>query len=513
MPINSEVSYVRINDQDFEFMVALSNQVDGLAPIDKSAIARLVIEDTFAQWWCKGFLIFDNKFNALERPRNDDEGEKFNYHFRNDGKDTIIFRFRPVLQGQADDLLPNDIWNMEYVFSVYDIQDITDGANADTKYKKLFFWEYEHQLMLQKKLNWSTAEILPTDIVPSQAGDDDRKVFIGDAIKSLLTKALPDKVQEFSDTWERGGAKIDYHQGANESVSEVLEWMIKKHVGAIDNDPCYIDRERYSKKWVLQSLSHIFSKAVEGNGPGAYQLEQFFVDSMTEMENATDSSKDTIKNPAPYKTPVSPKNVVSFERNIQLRDYSLIKSFELADMAAMDNMMALVSTPTYSNSIHDKQFNLEFENHDIVNIKDFFQRTYTDKLKHAGCDPDPLFTLNKLKNDAYAISNIYSLGETPIERLSDGRNEILKSAVFLNQCIVFKVKGMSFRMAGKFIGIDREIGATQNEFDDKLLGQWFVTGVKHIFVGEAYLNEITAIKLHASNPLNINKVEAYSPTT
>ena len=514
MGLKNETSYIRLNDQDFEFMVGITNQVDNLAPINKPAIVRLVIEEDFRQWWTRGFLIFDNKHNAFERPKSDDQDESFTYKFRNDGKDLLIFRLRPIIVGQPSDLLKDDIWNMEYVFAIYDIQDIPDGVNADTKYKKLFFWDYDYQLMLQKSINWATAEVEPSvSNKPSQDTDEKRQVLVGDAIKSLLTKVLDQKPQIYSDVWDRGSSKIQYSTHAGENANDCLEYLVKKQTGAINSDPCFLNRERFSKKWILQSLTHIFSKAVEGAGPGEYQIEHFFIDSLSEMEASfSEDNKEVIKNPSPYKTPILPKNKISFERNIQLRDYSIIKSHELVDMSAMDNMFAVTNMPAYSNSLRDKQFNLDFEDNDVVNIKDFFKRNYTDKLKHAGCDPDPLFTLNTLKNDALTINNIYSLGYTATERLADSRNEILKSALLLNQCIVFRVKGMSFRTSGKFIGVDREIGATQNEFDNKLCGQWFVINVKHIMVDEAYINEITAVKVHASNPLNINTVEKYTPT-
>ena len=511
MPLQNDTSYIRLNDQDFEFMVALSNQIDPLAPINKSAITRLIIEEDFRQWWTKGFLIFDNKHNAFERPKNDDIAEEFSYKFRNDGKDLIIFRMRPVITNQPQDVLPEDIWNIEYVFSIYDIQDITDGKNADTKFKKLFFWEYDHQILARSNVSWSTSQVYPAvNNSPSQATDEDRLVLSGDAIKSFLTEALPHKAQEFDNNWDRGSSKIQYTVPADIKGNEILSYLIKKHTGEINSDPCFLNRSRFAKKWILQSLSKIFSKAVDGTGPGEYQIEHFFIDSIAEMEGSFQEDGTNItKNPAPYKTPSLPKNKVSFDRNIQLRDYSIIKSYEFVDMASLDNMLAITNTPTYSNDLKNKQFNLDFVDNDVVNIKNFFKTTYTDKLKHAGCDPDPLFTLNKLKNDAVEVENVYSLGRTSVERLADSRNEIIKSALLLNQCIIFRVKGMTFRAPCRFIGIDREIGATQNEFDNKLLGQWFVINVKHILVDEAYVNEITAVKVHSSSPLNINTVEKY----
>ena len=68
--------------------------------------------------------------------------------------------------------------------------------------------------------------------------------------------------------------------------------------------------------------------------------------------------------------------------------------------------------------------------------------------------------------------------------------------MFQNACICFKTLGLSLRKSGTFIGIDKAGGSEDNDFNNKLYGQYFVVKVDHIFEAGAYVNQIYAIKLH-----------------
>ena len=71
---------------------------------------------------------------------------------------------------------------------------------------------------------------------------------------------------------------------------------------------------------------------------------------------------------------------------------------------------------------------------------------------------------------------------------------VLKSFIFDNVGITFRVKGNLYREAGKFI---RVIASNENtDKTDDINGYYFVTSVKHIFKGEGYENEIYAVKFY-----------------
>ncbi len=58
----------------------------------------------------------------------------------------------------------------------------------------------------------------------------------------------------------------------------------------------------------------------------------------------------------------------------------------------------------------------------------------------------------------------------------------------------------------KFIGIERDDTESDIRFDNKILGQWFVTNVKHIWsFNNRYLNHIGAVKVHLHESNNIKE--------
>ena len=159
--------------------------------------------------------------------------------------------------------------------------------------------------------------------------------------------------------------------------------------------------------------------------------------------------------------------------------------------------------PCYHSAYKEKQFGLDYVDNDIENIKKYYQEVYADKFKHT-ITPKALFTLNKSKTESQTYNNVYSYADTKTGRYADARNAVLRSSLFLNECLVFTVQGSTYRQARVFIGIDRENGSIDASYDDKLLGQWFTTRVTHEFTNNTYKNTIVAIKPHSSKNLRIS---------
>ena len=52
------------------------------------------------------------------------------------------------------------------------------------------------------------------------------------------------------------------------------------------------------------------------------------------------------------------------------------------------------------------------------------------------------------------------------------------------------------RSSGTFIAIDRIEGSKNDDYNNKLYGQWFVVKVDHVFEAGKYINAIYAVKIH-----------------
>jgi hypothetical protein len=123
-----------------------------------------------------------------------------------------------------------------------------------------------------------------------------------------------------------------------------------------------------------------------------------------------------------------------------------------------------------------------------------------------GKSPASNLTLNKYREQQKNIKNIFSVSsESQNQRFSFGRNQILKSSLFLNNCIKFKTKGNTIRQAGKFINIQRNNPVPNNPFDDKYLGIYLIVKCNHLFTDTTYDTEILAIKTYNFNDLKLTK--------
>jgi len=498
---------LRVNNQDYEVILTLYNPQGIAFPINAAGMVSLVIEESILEWYKQGYIILENNENIIERRPNEFTNKADNYKFRNDGRDLLFVNIKPILESDKDsvvneDLFPAELWDLSYIFSVYDVEDIIMGDTTQKKYFKLYFWEADYQVFTETTGDWNTNSVLYEQF-PNYRGrsaylaDEDRKVPTGLAIKDLIKATLEPKMgpQKFAEDWDPGSSKIFYNPATNNFAQLDLDYLFHRHVSSgfysnIEGDVPLLFRDRYTKIWSLMSYSKWMSMAVRNSSTaGILQYEQFLISS----ENASSVIIPSLKH-----TPQDPNGL----RNVYLGKNSDISNFQFVDMAAVDSTFLFVSSPCSSNSIKNKQFNLDFVDNDIENVKDFFQTNYTNRFK-TNTKPKTLMALNKTKTETAKISQSYSYGSAKLDRFPDSRNAILKSAVFLNGCLNFTAPGSTFRRTGVFIGLDRVTGAIDADFDEKLLGQWIPVKVTHEFSQTSYTNNITAVKAHADKSISI----------
>lgn len=496
---------LRLNNQDYEVSVVLYNTQGNAFPINASSILSLVIVESTHTWFKTGHIILQNGYNVLEKRANEFMPEDAFYKFRGDGRDLLFVNIKPVVTTNneiEEEAFEPQYWEMRYVFTVYDTEDIP-GNSVREKNIKLYFWETDYQICTETNLNWSTNDVL-YELYPeylgrsSQLSDYDRKVPTGLALQSLIYNALNDKVQpqKFSDEWDIGSSNIFYTPSTSSVVALDIDYLVKRHVcsereGVEAGDTPILFRDRYDKTWNLLPLSKFLSKAVNNQKEaGPYQLEQFYI--------ANSEANSVIIPSLPY-TPQDPTG----KRNITLGQLSTISNYQFVNMSAVDNTNILVNTPCFANDLGKKQFNMDLADNTVESIKDYFQKNYANKFKF-NSNPTPLLTLNKTKTQSVAVNTVYSYGANKLERYTQARNSILESSLFLNECLTFTVNGSTFRQVNKFIGLDRANGNIDSDFDEKFLGQWLVTRVVHQFTQTGYTNTITAVKPYASKNLRID---------
>ena len=156
---------LRLNNQDYEIIVTLYNTQGIAFPINVAAISSLVIEESTLNWFKRGYIVLENNENVIERRPNEFFDKNANYKFRNDGRDLLTINIKPVIENEKtpltnQDVFPADLWNLEYIFSIYDVEDIAVGPTTQKKYFKLYFWETDCQIFEETAVNWNTNSVL-----------------------------------------------------------------------------------------------------------------------------------------------------------------------------------------------------------------------------------------------------------------------------------------------------------------------------------------------------------------
>ena len=508
----AEADVVYYNNNRYKISISLYNPQGKndsiLLPIAPANILTLAIEEDTRKWYVGGTMVLKNYANQMERSNFEFEvRNKSRYRFRNDGRDLLFINIVPYPERNTittSNSTPSYA-QLNYVFCIYDIEDIPDPDLPEKKSMKLYFWELEYQYFLETNLNWTTNQVISATNIPfSQLSDLDRKVKTGDALKSLISTTIQDRgiyKTTFSKDWDPGVSKIFYNSKPGNYAIDDLDYLFNRHVGTNTKDSKQGDvpilyRNRVTKEWNLTTVSKLFSQAIDPvtNKIGRLYIEDFY------FYNSNSPSQTDINVNLISRVPTG------MARPEEITMYNSIAKYQYVQTAALDNALVFVNTPCYSNNIHLKQFNLDFEDNTMQSIKKYIQENYIQNFKSKGNNnsvPVPQLTLNQSKDASRSLKVVHSFGSTKVERYPEARTSILRSALFLNSCITFSVPGLTFRRPNVFVGIDRMQNTVDDPYDNNILGEWFVYRVVHRFDQGMYTTDITAVKMHSFNDVGI----------
>ena len=476
-------------NQFFDIQVTFNNHnTNDVFILPASMILEMVLEEDLLKWPYKGYLVYKNMYDGLERINT--IKQKPLYQYRMDARDEVTITIKPIVE---DVELPPEIWELNFDLVIYDTED-PPASNILSKTKKVYFWDKRYQLMLDRKIQWSTATAQNIEN-PALAKDSERVMFTGLAIQKLLEDAGFGEYVD-KDNWDEGATKILYTSPADASINDDLQHLLASHISK-QGDPCLFRIDRGTGKWQLKPVTKFFDDAGSApNDPGKLQIEHLFFEEIDDVSNRT----------TPFKAPIS--RTESYEVDIQAAEWSKITTYNFVDMSGLDNSTALVSKPVHWYDPYHKQFGVDYADNEIENVKAKFKELYTDKLLPAG-RAGPLFTLNKSKTDQYNVQPEFAYASagslfSKTSRQILGQSTILFAGLFLNECIHLRLLGSTHRLAGTFIAIDRIVGE-DSVLDKKLCGQWFVVDVKHIWQNSKYVNDLLAIKVHSYEKLDIKE--------
>ena len=518
IPISRYVSNYPLNNHTHEIEMYIFNE-SGTYGIPPTAITALSLENTIADWIVKGDLTVYYNTELAESQNN-------GFSFKNNGEDILRLRIRPlnipVPGGEGKLNLPLYLWELNYIFAIYNIEDVSikgggnSQANANKKYRKFYFWDVRYQKMITKNISYSTAtsSLTGKSIIPYGSDSDgprslDSDLLIYDIIKtSLNNDPLLSKTgleQDPKNGWEKGSTRVFYTTPTANTAFDDLDYARVRHVSSTGTSTANVkdytilslDRgEGDLGYFSLRSISNYFNKSTtQGDQPGELQLEHFFL--QADAQNN--------KGIGMYKAPIS--RTPSATRDIKLRDYNSILKYEFVDISPIINAKGFATTPVYSFDFNKRQYNVEIKSNSITTAKDFINKNYISGLFKRSRVQGETFLLDAETDDKknnLTINPVYSVygnSDLPLTRNPDGIHNLLRTGLFQNTCINFTTLGLTLREPGNFIAIDRPEGSVDGGIDDKLCGQWFVINVTHDIANGAYYNNITAVKINRYQPI------------
>jgi len=511
---NTDNIYRFADNTEFFYDLILYNANEEFVRLKTQSVVELVINDNLLNSFHKGTLVFKNDMDSIEKitsetpntsqnsvlPKNNNNVSLLPFSFRGDSRDYLIVDICPKLNEDNNydygDKV-NKIWRLKFVFAIYEIEDITGNTN-DEKFKKLYFWDYSYQLLSEKNIDFTTANYIKSPEV-FNLDDSDRSIKTGLAIKNIISETFASnegfklKFGEF----EEGSTNIFYSSPVNSTALDDYKYIDSFHVSSPANnyDFCVLRKERYTNEYTYKSLKTYFDKAyskssnIGSDAGGELHLEKFLIGSYS------DSSISNFTNQT--RTPISTKN------SAYLPSYSNIQKYKFFPTAGFDVQHHISTRDVYSYDFYNKVFNIDSQENNFEKILDIFYQNYVKNFKGESGPPYSTLTKNEYRINNKNYDCVYSVSNSKEQRISFGRNEVLKKALYLNSTINFTAPGLTMRQAGRFISIDRDTSQPSNKFDNKFLGTYFIVEINHIFKSGSYDNEITAIKTYSySNPKN-----------
>ena len=460
-----------LNDIPFNFNILLRNG-DGDIVLPKSIFQELYIEESFDKWGVRGYLVFNNANEQLERYQRSKKVKNSEFFtFRMDGTDEIIIELTPQLKATSSKArttlneFPVDILAMSIHVSIYDSEDLTSDL-IENKYKKLYFWDYNYNKAIGINQRVSCGEYLAkSGIDVKELNNTDRNVIYGELLKYICEDKLNANVSE---DWVPGAMTGFFISDPSTSLFEDIE-SLRSEIFEDVGYPLWFTYDRTKQEFALKSIKNIFDT---------------YPDTMREIVHFSDGIQ-----PSPSIAPFRH----FLDNTWSVTGFSDVLGYKYSKMSPSDNISQFNSR---SNNIYDsksKEFTTTVEEGYIKNSKELCGGLLSNFQPEM---QQPLFVINKER-----LLNTKMISEKNNYVKSNARDTI-ESYILLNDAIFFTQLGLPNRTPGTFIELDSD-NDSQGAWEDRFLGSWFVTKVTHKITVDTYVNQVLAVKPNIPNGMII----------
>ena len=506
---NYQKFFYTINRKNYLFRATFVNADGVVVDFQKDAIKDLFLQDQIYNPFVNGHIVIDNTEDVIERYKLSPQSSEFvdnigerGYKTRGDARDILLLSIIPVDPStnpyNEQSLDYNKVFGFQYVFILSNEVDVLSKTG---KLKKYTIDDYDFEILKEKKIFFSTVNLLKKDKI-AFLSDNDRQAYTGDCLKYILQKGLnnPQAVfttlsgsNEVAPNFESGASQLFYSSPNNFTALNDLMYMYALHVSnSPGKDFSFLSKDDYTGEYTLESASSIFQKAFnkQDDSGGQYFIENLTIAGAQDNNNVIEND---IKKP-----------LIALELG-ETSDIVDVKFFNTPGQEWQNNIK---TTLVHSYNFERKTFDINSVDGDIQRVKEDFSKLYVAPMKGRDNKPSPNFIINNTQKTNQNFDNkflIYSEDSDAL-KLAFGRNELLKDALKLNLGVEITVQGGFQRKSGKFISIDRTGSYVDNDFDNKFLGIYFILQVDHIFKdNNSYYNKILAVKTYHFNDPKINE--------
>jgi len=394
---------------------------------------------------CNVFEPFESGTISIANPYDFIENE---YLIRGDGRDYLKIMFRVKDQPES-----------KRYENTFIISDDSNSGNLETRAE-----------------NIKTFNLIDKNILPFLEEIPYGKVFsgkIGDILKNIFKDLLGDEFVD-ENNWESGDFDITYSPNVSwryiDFINEMLHYFYAKdgdiHVKA------FIIYDNINKKFQFPLISKLF----ENNKK--HVTEAFSIGDLTnkfETENENNPPPDA-----------ETGEYIGGSRNF---------SYSTPAHDINNNFFVSKIIHGYDPILGE----MLIKKIDLKEARDKWKKKFVDVFKSVGGKPKPFVVVNNTTSKKFKH---YRLPYNFKDNIGIVESELNMGLIFYNLQSYFSNIGDSSRQAGKFIDIYKP-KKQKLKSDEKLLGRWFLTEIRHVFFGDLYTNQFFCTKTYVGTTSNI----------
>lgn len=424
----------KINGLDYDCEFKLSNPDKQEVIFTKSSIRGMTLIDNIFDPFMSGSISIANPYDFIEK----------DYFLRGDGRDEFSIKFKPTSSEDSAS-------EFDQTFVIIDDSDMGNP--------------------LVRSENIKTFTLISKDAIAFSDKLPYSKIYsgkIGKILKDVFVEVLgEDKVD--SDNWEDGDFNIEsYIPPATFRYVDVLRYFLKLYY-AKDGEiyvKGFINYDKETNKFRLDLLSKIYSKNDKNT------IEAFPVADMTD--------KIDLNNP---NNPPSGPPIGGYNGPMKNLGYSTPFYGWTSDYFINSLIFG------YDKTLGEHRIiKLKFED-----IRKKWKTKFVDVFKSISGEPKPFAIKNNSTDEKFKRYKFPYPVEDGVKMVEA---DIHNSLTFYNLQASFSNIGSTMRRSGKFVDIFSTRGDQKLKSDEKILGRWYVTEVRHIFFADLYTNQIFCCKTY-----------------